>query len=239
MSDKIFAPWTGEQVIALNEYQVRGDMHPFTCGKEHDEPRNLIATESGWICLNATCDYTQNWAHAFMAASSTPVSETPRSCPRCGRWRETMDEECYAGTCPINRCEAPPVERSETDWDGMLQDLSDTGFELGEWTSDDDEPFSALEMRHRDADRALRTAIASLEKERDTHESERIRLDDRLTEVMLENARLTDQLSALRGVVERIEYWTRGVNPLVHDHRCRYRAWELALAALTPEDKQP
>ena len=26
---------------------------------------NLIATENGWIC--PVCDYTQNWAHNFMA----------------------------------------------------------------------------------------------------------------------------------------------------------------------------
>ncbi len=74
--DIVWAPFTAEQVEALNAYQVDGWMHPFTCGPCRDtlgtitpdgalDDRLLVATVDGWVC--PTCDYTQNWAHAFMA----------------------------------------------------------------------------------------------------------------------------------------------------------------------------
>jgi hypothetical protein len=71
MSDKIRPPWTLEQVAALNEFQRRGGMHPFTCGGEHSpgSPK-LIAHVDGWHCsdpYSEGCDWTQDWAHAFMA----------------------------------------------------------------------------------------------------------------------------------------------------------------------------
>lgn len=58
------APWTPEQVQALNDYQNEGWMHPFSCPRGHG---NLVATVEGWICRPPACDYTQNWAHPFMA----------------------------------------------------------------------------------------------------------------------------------------------------------------------------
>ena len=61
-ADKITAPFSMEQVDALNAWQADGTYHPFTCGN----CRNiLIATVNGWICKY--CPYTQNWAHDFMA----------------------------------------------------------------------------------------------------------------------------------------------------------------------------
>lgn len=67
---KIIAPFTPEQVEALNAYQEKGYFHPFTCPGEEDEgdapcpSRNLIATEAGWVC---SCGrYTQDWAHEAM-----------------------------------------------------------------------------------------------------------------------------------------------------------------------------
>lgn len=63
----IEAPWTSEQVAALNRYQTLGVMHPFTCprrGQDEHYSDNLVATENGWICQ--FCGYTQNWAHDFM-----------------------------------------------------------------------------------------------------------------------------------------------------------------------------
>ena len=55
------APFTPQQVEALNKYQNCGIWHPFTCGN----CRNVLtATEKGWIC--SQCDYTQDWAHDFM-----------------------------------------------------------------------------------------------------------------------------------------------------------------------------
>ncbi len=70
--DKITAPFTKEQVKALNEYQQKGFFHPFTCcayeGCKRGQDVNegiLIAAEEGWICPCGK--YKQNWAHAFMA----------------------------------------------------------------------------------------------------------------------------------------------------------------------------
>ncbi|MFF7527322.1 hypothetical protein [Streptomyces pseudovenezuelae] len=71
MTDIIRAPWTPDQVAALNEFQHRGGVHPFTCGGDHAPGSPvLIAREDGWHCpqpYGEPCDYTQDWAHAFMA----------------------------------------------------------------------------------------------------------------------------------------------------------------------------
>ena len=61
---KIDATFTTEQVKALNDYQKSGRFHPFTCGTD-DCRCDLIAVEEGWVCPE--CDYTQDWAHDFMA----------------------------------------------------------------------------------------------------------------------------------------------------------------------------
>ena len=84
MSGKIVAPWTRQQVDALNDYQAAGWMHPFTCGhcrdtlgtdRGHNE-RRLVATVEGWRC--PTCTYTQDWAHGVHGpASSGVVANTP------------------------------------------------------------------------------------------------------------------------------------------------------------------
>jgi hypothetical protein len=71
MTDQIRAPWTPEQVAALNRFQAEGGMHPFTCGGEHapGSPA-LVAYTDGWRCpqpYGEACDYRQDWAHAFMA----------------------------------------------------------------------------------------------------------------------------------------------------------------------------
>lgn len=60
----IRAPWTKEQVDALNRWQHCDWTHEFTCGNDHALCRVLTATEAGWVC--PCCDYTQNWAHEFM-----------------------------------------------------------------------------------------------------------------------------------------------------------------------------
>jgi len=61
------APWTPEQVEALNRWQRCNYVHEFTCPHPHGpltHGRILIATKNGWTC--PTCDYTQNWAHSWM-----------------------------------------------------------------------------------------------------------------------------------------------------------------------------
>jgi hypothetical protein len=73
--NQIFAPFTVEQVEALNRYQQEQWMHPFTCGNRDEghgelwgDTGTLIATVRGWVCL--FCDCTQEWAYAFMAEAS-------------------------------------------------------------------------------------------------------------------------------------------------------------------------
>jgi hypothetical protein len=68
---QLVAPFTPEQVEALNRFQKGRWMHPFTCGSGNRTDANhldgegvLVATENGWIC--PYCDYTQDWAHDFM-----------------------------------------------------------------------------------------------------------------------------------------------------------------------------
>lgn len=57
---KVTAPWDAATVDALNAFQRLGHFHPFTCPNPHDGNRDLLATESGWIC--ELCGYTQSWA---------------------------------------------------------------------------------------------------------------------------------------------------------------------------------
>lgn len=56
--NQINAPWTPEQVAALNCWQTRGDVHPYTC----PNGTALQAMPYGWEC--PCCEYTQYWAHA-------------------------------------------------------------------------------------------------------------------------------------------------------------------------------
>lgn len=68
MSEIIKAPWTVEQIEALNLYQKSNLLHPYTCGgnrkdKNHlDGEGILVANENGWVC--SYCDYKQDWASA-------------------------------------------------------------------------------------------------------------------------------------------------------------------------------
>jgi hypothetical protein len=63
--DFINAPFTAEQVDALNRYQRLDHVHEFTCPDAHDgADRTLYATREGWRCPH--CDYRQNWAHKLM-----------------------------------------------------------------------------------------------------------------------------------------------------------------------------
>lgn len=61
------SPFTAQQVLAINTYQLSGTMHPFTCyyKNDHGGESVLIATPEGMACPN--CDHMQLWVHAFMA----------------------------------------------------------------------------------------------------------------------------------------------------------------------------
>lgn len=68
-SEIIFAPFTEQEVEALNLFQTNRLLHPFTCGNRtnnlhYDGEGVLIATTDGWIC--PFCTYTQDWAHRWM-----------------------------------------------------------------------------------------------------------------------------------------------------------------------------
>ena len=67
MMGQVKAPWTKGQVGSLSDFQKEESFHPFTCGKCGSI---LQATEEGWICPTASCDYTQDWAHDFMVDGS-------------------------------------------------------------------------------------------------------------------------------------------------------------------------
>lgn len=72
----LHAPWTPEQVGALNLAQRSGGMHPLSCGGDH--PRDLptlIATRDGWTCPDDDCTFTQPWAYAFMTEPRTSTGE--------------------------------------------------------------------------------------------------------------------------------------------------------------------
>ncbi|UZF95790.1 hypothetical protein [Bosea sp. NBC_00550] len=74
MAEKLTAPWTDEQVSALNLFQVETRFHPFTCGGDRTDDAHrayqaeqggdlgqLVATNDGWVC--PVCGYRQQWAH--------------------------------------------------------------------------------------------------------------------------------------------------------------------------------
>lgn len=70
-SYQIHAPWTDEQVNALNRYQEEGRGHPFT-GERHQDGGEcvLIATKDGWVrCCGDSI--IQTWAWDFMAKVSS------------------------------------------------------------------------------------------------------------------------------------------------------------------------
>jgi rubredoxin len=87
--DRLEAPFSEEQVAALNTYQRSGRSHPFTCAgtrmddahaaykEQHGDPDwgLLVATPEGWLC--PVCGYRQTWAHDFMAT------------PTAGDYKET------------------------------------------------------------------------------------------------------------------------------------------------------
>lgn len=71
--EMLHAPWTPDQVVALNQWQLRGDVHPYTCPGENGplcSRRDLTATPDGWICECGR--YTQDWAWEHAAEPWEP-----------------------------------------------------------------------------------------------------------------------------------------------------------------------
>jgi hypothetical protein len=70
MSDRIFAPFTPEQVRNLNGYQESGAYHPYTCRsgcrvkvEGYEDAASLLAEEKGLVC--PVCGHVQAWAWEF------------------------------------------------------------------------------------------------------------------------------------------------------------------------------
>lgn len=114
---KVVAPFTDDQVKSLNDYQVSGVMHPFTCGGCRDRlgiregkfvnDRLLVATPAGWVC--PTCDYTQDWAWAWMAD-------------------ETWEQYKIPGFTYGERTTEPPFDVAATDqWKAFIAELLPPG----------------------------------------------------------------------------------------------------------------
>jgi len=56
------APFEDWECTNINEFQLSGHMHPFTCPRDRSV---LVAVPAGMRC--PACDYEQDWVHDFMA----------------------------------------------------------------------------------------------------------------------------------------------------------------------------
>ncbi len=63
VNDSVRAPFTEDQVISINMYQISGEGHPFTCGKCGAV---LKASTHGIDCYECG-KWFQTWVHDFMA----------------------------------------------------------------------------------------------------------------------------------------------------------------------------
>lgn len=62
MNRIVYAPFSDNQVIALNNYQ--NSDHPLLC-REHAWKGVLVATRAGWYCPVPGCEFIQLWAIGF------------------------------------------------------------------------------------------------------------------------------------------------------------------------------
>ncbi|GAA3590896.1 hypothetical protein [Streptomyces osmaniensis] len=146
MTEKIRAPWTPEQVTALNEFQQRGGIHPFTCGGDHAPGSPLlVAYADGWRCpqpYGEACDYRQDWAHAFMADPSAwplfPFGE--RHGPTPEEMAATQVPEQVGALQDRLRNAHRERRAKEHQLDGIRRALCDAGF------MEDDDPYSHADL---------------------------------------------------------------------------------------------
>lgn len=90
---KLLAPWTKEQVDALQRWQECDAVHPFTCGQDG---RVLTPTPDGWVCPREGCSYTQNWAHEGMLELPGDLDPFGTLYVWAGRWVLREDAERWA-----------------------------------------------------------------------------------------------------------------------------------------------
>lgn len=65
---QVFAPWTDEQVAAIQRWQDNKWVHPLTCKHHSGEP--LKVTREGLRCDHKGCDYTQDWVPQVVFAAN-------------------------------------------------------------------------------------------------------------------------------------------------------------------------
>jgi len=79
--DRVFAPFTDEQVGRLVAWQRSPFVHGFTCPRR-DTPQHawrmwdfggLTPTAHGWICEEMGCNYFQDWAYTYMVEPPPPL----------------------------------------------------------------------------------------------------------------------------------------------------------------------
>jgi len=129
--DRVKAPFTDEQVDAINQWQNTSTVHPLTCGsgnrkdeKHLDGEGILVASKDGLVC--PYCDYKQDWVPDGVAfpgeifvvdekfnnyiqmglkeVSPKGVSTTPKFCGWCGEPIEPgeFDARCSANAGEIS-----------------------------------------------------------------------------------------------------------------------------------------
>lgn len=81
------APWTEQQVAALNAFQRSGRGLVFTCD-QHPMKQTLIAELDGWHCPDESCGHHETWAYPWMAdrrlAAMVYAQEPPPRPPQTG-----------------------------------------------------------------------------------------------------------------------------------------------------------
>lgn len=76
MAERVRAPWSDEQVSAINRYQTQGVFHPFTCRNCRDG--ELVAARDGLNCPKCQDSY-QDWCFDFMASWKEESPVWPQS----------------------------------------------------------------------------------------------------------------------------------------------------------------
>jgi hypothetical protein len=69
---KITAPFTAQQIDALNTWQRWGATRPFTCPKHQ---ATFQALAEGWRCPIGGCTHSQDWAYEFMVLAKYCTKE--------------------------------------------------------------------------------------------------------------------------------------------------------------------
>ena len=120
-ADLVKKPWTQSQVDALNAFQIRRQLHPFTCGSGNrtdaahlDGEGLLVATPNGWIC--PYCDYRQDWAHPFMLTPASTMAADERKEVLPGLTLEQLAEALWGFWNAMRRSVGATRETQATTW---------------------------------------------------------------------------------------------------------------------------